>query len=115
MARHSSDPGDFKLSMENLRLHGRFTRLSLNHPPHLPSGTETVTVKVGRRTTGNIGHNEIMCLDHNLSEESIPTSGLLNNLTNYSVGVSGDKLIISGGYDINQEINCRCTPVLFHI
>ena len=108
MAGYSGDPGDFTLSMANLHLHGRFTRASVNHPhpvnrPHrLPSSTETVTIKVGGRTTGNKGHNKIMYLNHNLSDRSITTSGLFTNLDFYSVGVSGDKLIISGGYDNNQ-------------
>ena len=96
MAGYSGDPGDFALSMQNMRVRGKFTEVTLK-APRLRSNTQPVTVKVGGITTGNRGHDAIMYLDENLSNKSITTSKLTKKTFFYSVCVREDKLIISGG------------------
>ena len=98
MAGYSGDPYDFSLSTRDLHIRGKFTEVSRKHP-RLRSNTESVTIKVGGRTTDNYGHDEIMYLDENLSDKSITTSETLIILDHYSVCVNEDKLIISGGYN----------------
>ena len=97
MAGHSGDPGDFVLSMENMRVRGKFTEVTVK-TPRLKNNTQSVTVKVGGRTTDNIRHDEIIYLDTNLSEEFITTSEKCSKSDFYSVCAREDKLIISGGY-----------------
>ena len=86
MARYSGDPGNFVLSMENMRIRGRFTEVTAK-TPRLKSNTQSVTVKVGGRTTDNTGHGEIMYLDENLSNKSITTFELAKKTSVYSVCV----------------------------
>ena len=97
MAGHSGDPYDFSLSMRDLHIRGRFTEVSHKHP-RLRRTTESVTIKIGGRTTCNKGHGEIMYLDENLSDNSITTSETCHKSSFYSICVNEDKLIISGGY-----------------
>ena len=101
MAGSSGGPYDFSLSMRDLHIRGKFTEVSRKHP-RLRSNTESVTIKVGGRTTDNKRHVEIMYLDQNLSDKSITTSETCRKSSFYSVCVNENKLIISGGY--NSEL-----------
>ena len=103
MAGSSDDPYDFSLSMRDFHIRGKFTEVTPKHNrARLCSNKESVTIKVGGRTTDNQIHGEIMYLDQNLSNKSITTSEICSNSDQYSVCVNEDKLIISGGY--NSEL-----------
>ena len=101
MARFSGDPGAFVLSMENIRLRGRFTGVDVK-TPRLASNTQSVPVKVGGRTTDNTFHGHILFLDGNSADTPI-TSKTCSGSSFYSVCARKDKLIISGGYQ--DELN----------
>ena len=100
------DPGDLALSMENLHLQRRLKRTSVKKPPCLSENTETVTVKVGGNTTGNVLRMvKLYIWTKKMQYKSITASDICSKSDTYSVCVNEDKLIISGGWDDRYNVD----------